>query len=307
MKKSKMLSAILSVVVLSYGARTQAEVKLLAYGGYSVELEVVLPAAPDTVFDAATGDITGWWDHSFSEHPKKLYIEAKPGGGFYEIFDEAGNGVLHATVIYADRGKMLRFSGPLGFSGNALDSVVTYQFKPEGTGTRMHVSCNLVGQISSDEAQTVDQVWHHFIAERLKAYIESGAYLKKPTTPGAAVDLMQQIVAQEHLELDAIKAGSLQAFADLLADDAVFVEEHGPDGKSAVVAHTANFKLKDYSMGEVKLVTLSPTSGVIIYKLTETVAGGKKDTSSEVYVSALWTQRNGKWVCVFSQESVATK
>ena len=50
-----------------------------------------MPAPPEGVFDAATGGISGWWDHHFSQHPKKLYIEAK-GGEFYEIFDDAGHG-----------------------------------------------------------------------------------------------------------------------------------------------------------------------------------------------------------------------
>jgi uncharacterized protein YndB with AHSA1/START domain len=173
------LSAVLAAVAFSFALSAPAEVKPLAVGGYSVELEVVLAAPPDAVYDAATGDISAWWDHSFSEHPKKLYIEAKPGGGFYEIFNDSGDGALHATVNFAQRGKMLRFTGPLGFSGRALDVVTTYEFKPEGNGTRMHVTCNAVGQLSSDEANVVDQVWHHFIVERLKGYIDSGAYLKK--------------------------------------------------------------------------------------------------------------------------------
>jgi uncharacterized protein YndB with AHSA1/START domain len=115
-----------------------------------------------------------------SGHPKKLHIEAKPGGGFYEIFNDSSDGVLHATVNYAERGKRLRFTGPLGFSGNALDLVTTYDFKPEGTGTRLHVTCNAVGQLSEQQAKAVDQVWQHFIGERLKGYIESGSYLRKP-------------------------------------------------------------------------------------------------------------------------------
>jgi hypothetical protein len=49
-------------------------------------------APPEAVYDAATGDISGWWDHYTSEHPKKLYLEAKPGGGFYEIFNDSGDG-----------------------------------------------------------------------------------------------------------------------------------------------------------------------------------------------------------------------
>ncbi|HEY7617525.1 MAG TPA: SRPBCC domain-containing protein [Terriglobales bacterium] len=176
MRRAKMFLAGAAFAVAS----CQAEVKPLVVGGYSIELEVVLPAAPDAVYDAATGDISGWWDHSFSGHPKKLYIEAKPGGGFYEIFNDSGDGVLHATVNYAERGKRLRFTGPLGFSGNALDLVTTYDFKPEGTGTRLHVTCNAVGQLSEQQAKAVDQVWQHFIGERLKGYIESGSHLKQP-------------------------------------------------------------------------------------------------------------------------------
>jgi uncharacterized protein YndB with AHSA1/START domain len=155
------------------------EVKSLAIGGYSIELEVVLSAPPEAVYDAATGDVSGWWDHHFSEHPKKLYIEPKPGSGFYEIFNDAGDGVLHATVNLAERGKRLRFTGPLGLSGRAVDLVTTWEFKPEGAGTRMRVTCNAVGQLSMEEAKAIDQVWQHFIGDRLKGYIESGAYRKK--------------------------------------------------------------------------------------------------------------------------------
>jgi uncharacterized protein YndB with AHSA1/START domain len=307
MQSFRSLSAILSVLVLTtvtLGSAAQAEVKLLAYGGYSVELEVILPVSPNVAYDAATGDIGAWWDHSFSQHPKRLYIEAKPGGGFYEVFDDSGNGVQHAVVNYADRGKLLRFTGPLGFSGNALDAVITYEFKPEGSGTRMHVIVNMVGQISNEDAQAADQVWHHFIAERLKAYIESGDYLKKAVPVSAQADLLEQITAQERKRWDARKAGSTAAFADLIAEDAVFLDSRGPEGKAAVVEHASNSKLKDYFMDNVKLVSYTATSGLITYKMTEkTIAAKNKEVASDFLVSAFWVQRDGKWLCVFSQES----
>jgi len=306
MKPFRTSSVILLIIAMTIalGSSAQAEVKLLAYGGYSIELEVILPVSPNVAYDAATGDIGAWWDHSFSQHPKRLYIEAKPGGGFYEIFDDTGNGVQHAVVNYADRGKLLRFTGPLGFSGNALDAVITYEFKPEGNGTRMHVTVNMVGQISNEDAQAADQVWHHFIADRLKAYIESGDYLKKPVPVSAQTDLLEQITAQEHRRLDAWKAGSTAAFADMIAEDAVFVDSRGPEGKAAVVEHTSNSKLKDYFMDNAKLVTFTATSGLITYKRTEkTIAGKNKEVASDFFVSVFWVQRDGKWLCVFSQES----
>ena len=156
-----------------------SETKELKTGAFQVTQEVILPAKPEAVYDAVTGDITGWWDHSFSGKPKQLFIEAKPGGGFWEIFNDAGDGVLHARVIYAERGKRLRFTGPLGFSGQAVDVVTTYDFLPDPAGTKLKLTCNVAGQITDGEDKMVDAVWHHFLVERLKPYIESGAYLKK--------------------------------------------------------------------------------------------------------------------------------
>jgi uncharacterized protein YndB with AHSA1/START domain len=158
----------------------RSDTKDLKAGAFQVQQELILPASPEAVYDAVTGDISGWWDHSFSDHPKKLFIEAKPGGGFWEIFDDAGNGALHATVIYAERGKRLRFTGPLGLSGQAVNVVTTYDFLPDPAGTKLRLTCNVSGQIADGQDKIMDSVWHHFLFERLKPYIESGAYKKKP-------------------------------------------------------------------------------------------------------------------------------
>jgi uncharacterized protein YndB with AHSA1/START domain len=171
---SLFLALLLAVVAIP----SRSETSELKTGAFQVQEELTLPASPEAVYDALTGDITGWWDHSFSEHPKKLYIEARPGGGFYEIFDDAGNGALHATVITANRGRLLRFSGPLGFSGDAVNMVTTYQLAADPAGTKLHLTCNVSGQIRDGEAQIVDAVWRHFLVERFKPYIESGAYKK---------------------------------------------------------------------------------------------------------------------------------
>jgi uncharacterized protein YndB with AHSA1/START domain len=169
-----------ALLLLALTPNLRSETKEIKTAAFQIQQEVVIAAKPEAVYDAATGDISGWWDHHMSEHPKKLYIEAKPGGCFCEIFDDAGNGVQHAVVIYADRGKMLRFTGPLGFSGSAIDNVITYEFLPDPAGTKLRLTINVTGQVDQPTAQAVDAVFHHFLVERLKPYIESGAYLKKP-------------------------------------------------------------------------------------------------------------------------------
>jgi hypothetical protein len=170
--------SLISLVIL--GATVlHAELKKHPVDGYTSTLEVTLPGSPEVIYDAMTGEIGGWWDHHFSESPKSFRIEPKPGGGFYEIFDDAGNGVLHGTVIYADRGKRLTFRGPLGFNGRAVDLVATWTYEAAGDSTTLSVKVEFTGQVTEDNAAAIDGVWHHFIIEGLKPYVESGKHLKK--------------------------------------------------------------------------------------------------------------------------------
>jgi len=168
-----LLLAISSVLIAQ-------ENKKAKYDVFSFDKEVTLPGTPETIFDAVTGDISGWWDHSFSDSPKKFFIEARPGGGFWEIFDEKGNGVLHATVIYSDRGKILRFDGPLGLSGKAIQVVTTYTFNPVSSDSTMFkVSVHAAGEVDEGVPEIVESVWNHFIFEQLEPYIKSGKHLLK--------------------------------------------------------------------------------------------------------------------------------
>jgi hypothetical protein len=156
-----------------------ADVTPFALSGYTITMELTLPVSPDTAYDIMTGDISGWWDHHFSDKPMAFYIEPKPGGGFYEIFDDKGNGVKHATVIFADRGKKLRFDGPLGMTGSAFTNVVTWDYEKIPEGTRVKLTVNMSGQIKEGMDKIVEQVWNHFLTEGLKPYVESGKYLEK--------------------------------------------------------------------------------------------------------------------------------
>lgn len=140
---------------------------------FSFEMNFSYPGDPVFVYDHLTGDISSWWDHSFSEKPYKLYIDARPGGGFYEIFNESGDGAKHATVIYAERGKMLRMEGPLGLSGNALTLVCTYTLKAaDKNNTLLTLNVNGAGAFTDETPDIVRQVWEHFLWEQFKPYIE---------------------------------------------------------------------------------------------------------------------------------------
>ena len=174
MKKNLLFVLIFSLFIFISGKSSAQEDKS-KYNVFSFEQQLTLPGTTTMIYDAITGDISGWWDHSFSEKPYKLYIEPVPGGGFYEIFNAGGDGVRHATVIYSDRGKMLRFEGPLGLSGKAILMVTTYEFVAAGAdSTTLKLSVHGSGEVDEGTPATVESVWHHFLFERFKPYVEGG-------------------------------------------------------------------------------------------------------------------------------------
>lgn len=157
--------------------RNDSAAEAVETGGFTFSFERTVPGTPRATYDALTGDISGWWDHTFSTDPHRLYIEARPGGGFYEIFDETGDGVRHAVVTAAERGVLLRFEGPLGLAGHAIYLVATYDLAEvglDGASTNLKVTVHGAGELQDGWAETVEDVWHHFIDERFVPYVEAG-------------------------------------------------------------------------------------------------------------------------------------
>ena len=169
----KLISALVVIALVSCQDEEPAATPQDTQTAFTFQMQLNLPGKPEAIYDAITGDISGWWDHKFSENPAKFYIDPKPGGGFYEIFDESGDGVLHATVIYAQRGKILRLDGPLGLSGKAITMVYTLSFEPAGTdSTTLALEVHGSGEFEPSVPGLVQSVWKHFLFDRFKPFVE---------------------------------------------------------------------------------------------------------------------------------------
>jgi len=174
---TRTLNTLLLLSLLVGCGKSSTEASSRSFG---FEMNFSFPGEPGFVYDHLTGDISDWWDHSFSENPEKLFIEARPGGGFYEIFDTQGNGAKHATVIFADRGKTLRMEGPLGLSGQAITLVCTYALSASGKdSTQLSLQVNGSGKFGDNSPDLIQQVWDHFLREQFKPYIEA-QYARSP-------------------------------------------------------------------------------------------------------------------------------
>lgn len=173
---TRTILALVVFALLAFGSQdARAQARSVPTGAFAFEVETVVPGAPDVVWDAFTRETIAWWDHTFSDSPKSLTIEAKPGGGFVEIFDDQGNGVVHARVTYADRGKKLRLVGPLGLADHAIDLVCTLSFTAVEGGTKLGLSVHAAGEVHEGWPKVVEGVWRHFLIERFLPYMRDHA------------------------------------------------------------------------------------------------------------------------------------
>lgn len=152
---------------------------------FEFDLTVAMPATREEVWQALTGDVSGWWDHHVSDASAELVIYPRPGGAFWEYFDSDGaTGIEHAEVIFSRPPEKLVMTGPFGFSGNAVRMVVTYALEPvadenltgdlDTTGSVLTVTVSVSGVYKDGWDSDIRDVWRHSVESRLKGYLDAG-------------------------------------------------------------------------------------------------------------------------------------
>lgn len=133
-------AAITIAMVIEPIAPAGAEVTRSEAGGFVSTHQLVIAAPPEKVWDTIARPAS-WWnkDHSYSGDSANLSVDPRPGGCWCEKL--AGGSVEHARVLYADRGKVLRFAGAFGpLQSGAVTGTLTFALKPQGQGTAVTIS-----------------------------------------------------------------------------------------------------------------------------------------------------------------------
>lgn len=112
-------------------------------------------------------------------------------------------------------------------------------------------------------------------------------------------------IAREREVWEALKKKDKAADSRLLADDFVGLYDTGFSAKSEhVMQMDDRYTLEDYAIHDARVLHLSPTMSLLLYKSTCKATGDwAQYCSRPVYVSSLWAKRAGQWLNVFSQDT----
>ena len=170
--------AVLAVALASALAagRAAAVVVDTTAAGFRVQEELVLRAAPDSVY-RAIALVGSWWspDHTWSGDARNLSLDPRPGGCFCERLP--GGGVQHLVVVYAAPGRRLRLTGGLGpLQGSGVAGSLTFELSPLPEGTQLRLEYSVGGYFPGGLAalaSVVDTVLAQQVA-RLRRFVETG-------------------------------------------------------------------------------------------------------------------------------------
>ncbi len=147
----------------------QAKVTASSDNHFIVENEVTVSLDTQASY-RLLGKPSRWWnsEHTWSGNAKNMSLQLKAGGCFCETWN--GNSVMHAQVILAQPGNVLRLQGAFGpLQDMAVSAVLTYTLTKAEAGTKVQMVYRVSGNAShnlSSLSPIVDKV----LGEQLEGF-----------------------------------------------------------------------------------------------------------------------------------------
>ena len=129
---------------------------------------------------------------------------------------------------------------------------------------------------------------------------------KGAETKSAALVSESDIIAKEKASWDAIKTKDWEGFGNTLASDYIEVLDDGVHDKAATLAGIKDFDLSDVTFADWKMLPIDKDAVVLTYTATvKAKFKGEAMPPGPYREASAYVNRNGEWVTVFYQETVA--
>lgn len=117
--------------------------------------------------------------------------------------------------------------------------------------------------------------------------------------------LEETLLSQERKIIEAIQQKDTKTLEAMLADEAFAVTPGGGRQSGAQMLESLDeVTLAEYRISEVKSVQVSKDVGILTYKFTWSGSrGGENVHETTVFATSTWARRDGRWTCVFYQET----
>jgi hypothetical protein len=113
----------------------------------------------------------------------------------------------------------------------------------------------------------------------------------------------QEVVALEKRTWETAQHHDINAYANLLSDDFVLVNENGTSNKKQSVEDLKGITIYRYRLGDINVHDFSPNALMITYRVNVKLSFEGHMSDGVSYRSSLWVKRQGRWLNAFYQAS----
>jgi hypothetical protein len=129
-------------------------------------------------------------------------------------------------------------------------------------------------------------------------------FAQAPAANRAAVE--KQLLATERALNDAIAKGDMKTFHSNLAPDAISMDSGGIMKVDAEFDKMmASLKMQSWNIDSPQFYWVNDNTVVVMYKWTGKGTYQGQPVPSPTWASTVWSNKGGKWLAVFHQESAA--
>lgn len=125
----------------------------------------------------------------------------------------------------------------------------------------------------------------------------------QPTSKAATE---KALIANENKVNEAVAKHDMKTFNDLVAADALSADGGGFMKVADFTKSIDQVKVTSWHIMNAQVTWIDDKSAVVTYTWMGAGTYMNQPMPDTVYASSIWTERNGKWVAVFHQESAAT-
>jgi hypothetical protein len=131
---------------------------------------------------------------------------------------------------------------------------------------------------------------------------------KTPETKAVAPPSEADMIAKEKGAWDAFKRKDADAFKKALVPDYVEIHDSGVKDAAAVVADMKDVELSDVTFADWKMTTVDKDLVILTYTTTQKgTYKGQPIPEGPYRNGSAWSNRNGEWMAVYFQETLASK
>ncbi|MFM9958952.1 MAG: SRPBCC family protein [Phycisphaerales bacterium] len=145
-------------------------------------IEVPINAAAERVWRAMVEQMDQWWLPHFRMAPssKRVVLEARVGGRWYEASGKGGDGgddagILWGNVVSLDPPNSLTLRGEVAppWGASVFMLVLEIVAAPVGSGCTLRTIHMEIGDVSDKQAQSMHDGWTELLRDGLKKFCEA--------------------------------------------------------------------------------------------------------------------------------------